>query len=137
MADLVLLQLQQAIYSKLTADGVLMGMVQGLYDIVPEKTAFPYLVFGAARQFPADIEHAEWSRSELTLEVYSAAKRHSETLTILNRVHGLLELQPLVLTQATLHELRVSHVEIEQIENPILVRGLMHLEAITSKSGAI
>lgn len=38
---MTLASVQQALYSKLTGDGVLMGMVSGVYDAVPERVALP------------------------------------------------------------------------------------------------
>ena len=37
MSDLALMEVQRALYTKLGGDGVLMGMVTGVYDAVPQK----------------------------------------------------------------------------------------------------
>ena len=89
MSALALNIIQQGLYHKLSGDGVLMGMVNGIFDAVPQGTPLPYIVIGDGlqRQEANDVTLA---RCELTLHVWTDSSGRKTALTIMNRIYGLL-----------------------------------------------
>jgi hypothetical protein len=95
-----MLPVQQAIYAKLTGDPTLMGLINGVWDYVPEKDAYPYLVIGEAVETP-DNRHGGFGRQTVvTLHVWTQYHGHSKGLAIGARVTALLDHQPLTITGA-------------------------------------
>ena len=90
MTMLALQAVQPAIYNKLTSDGVLMDMVSGVYDVVPQNAITPYVVIGdgTAQELPQIVN--QLTEITLDLHVWSKSGGRKTVLTILNRIYGLL-----------------------------------------------
>lgn len=90
-AETALLVLQTALYERLAADQTLAGMVQGVFDHVPEPVAYPYVVVGEAVETPRN-HHGGYGREVLaTLHVWSAYRGFAEALRIAARLVELLD----------------------------------------------
>ncbi len=83
-------ELQKSIYTTLTGDGTLMGMISGVFDNVPDNQAFPYIAIG-------DDTLGDWStfarlgqQATLTLHVYAQAEGKKVVKDILSRMDTLL-----------------------------------------------
>lgn len=87
---MALTQVQQALYSKLSGDGVLMGMISGVFDTVPERTVLPYVVIGDGAMRSEDTPADSTARCALTLHVWTDAQGRKAALTIMERLYGLL-----------------------------------------------
>lgn len=90
MTVLALQAIQPAIYHKLIGDGVLMGMVTGVYDVVPQNAATPYVVIGdgTAQELPQVVN--QLTEITLDLHVWTKGGGRKSVLSILNRIYGLL-----------------------------------------------
>ena len=91
----VLLPLQGAVRSLLLADVTLAGKVSGVFDSVPEGTAFPYVTIGDATSNPDNAHDRFGARSTVTLHVWSAYHGYLEALDIADDLLRLLDHQPL------------------------------------------
>lgn len=98
MSSLALMEVQHALYTKLSGDGVLMGMISGIHDVTPQKTTFPYLVIGDGRMQALPADGLNLSEMLLQLDVWTAANGRKTALTILNRLFALLHLGTLTLS---------------------------------------
>jgi hypothetical protein len=90
MSALALNTIQQALYSKLSGDGVLMGMITGLFDAVPERTTLPYVIIGDGIERNESALGDTTARCELNVHVWTDTAGRKSALTIMNRIYGLL-----------------------------------------------
>lgn len=100
------LALQEAVYAALSVDAALATLLgrpnadpadNGVFDHVPEKTAFPYVTIG-------DDTQADWSDKEvdgeehtLTLHAWSRHRGRRQVKQILGRLKALLHKQTLAM----------------------------------------
>ena len=90
MTDFVMMAVQKSLHSRLTADATLMGLVEGVYDYVPQDAAYPYVTLGDAQVENQSTSTNALYRIRLQLHVYSRAKGRKEIHEIMHRVHALL-----------------------------------------------
>lgn len=84
---------QVGIYRRLTGDPVLMGMVVGVYDQVPEGTAYPYVRIGDHLSIP-DNDHGGFGREiTVTVHVWTRARGNAQGQQIADRIIELLDHQ--------------------------------------------
>jgi len=86
---------QAAIYDVLSDDATLMGLVSGVFDEVPEGTAYPYVVIGEALEIPDDSHDRDGRETVETIHIWSEYRGFSQLGTISGRVVALLDGQPL------------------------------------------
>lgn len=96
------LALQTSIYATLIGDATLMGLVEGVYDRVPDNADFPYVTIG-------DMQGKDWSSKtfsgcQYTIEihVYSREGGRTEAATIMGRIYTLLHGQALSVSGQTM-----------------------------------
>ena len=83
--------LQAAVYARLTGDDVLMSMVSGVCDDVPDGQAFPYVTIGDAAEIPWSTFGRGGADDVLTMHIWSQANGYKEALGILDRLNTLLD----------------------------------------------
>ncbi|MGX1196929.1 DUF3168 domain-containing protein [Parvibaculum sp. MBR-TMA-1.3b-4.2] len=129
------LALQQAIQSRLMADGPLAALLDGrIYDDVPAQAPFPYLASGEARS-------RDWSSGDsigtdvtLTLIVYSRAHGRREAKEIAGAVKAALHEADLALTDHTLVSLRFRDGHIARQRDGITWRQELRFRALVEKT---
>lgn len=90
MSNLNYYNVQKAIYEKLTASSSLMASVNGIFDQVPQDTAFPFIVIGNARATnlsnlaKGGIEH------RITLNIFSREAGKKQVADIMGILEDLL-----------------------------------------------
>jgi hypothetical protein len=111
MTALALQAVQPAIYSKLSADGVLMGMVSGIYDAVPQNAALPYGVIGdgTTQELPQVVHLL--TECNFEIRVWSKSGGRKTVLNILNRIYGLLHRGTLSPAGFTVLSMRCANAE--------------------------
>ena len=128
--SLALVNVQQALYSKLVADGVLMGMVSGVFDAVPQRTAMPYVVIGdgeLASELAVGVNDA---RCRLELNVWSTPQGRKTVLTIMDRMYGLLHQSTLSVSGYTLVAMQCDAARTELVEEGPHIKGTLVLELL-------
>lgn len=83
-------ELQTCLYSRLIDDTDLMGQVVGVFDAVPERQSFPYVVVGDAREVPQDTFPAFGRVATLTITIYSMYAGFREAFLIADRIDNLV-----------------------------------------------
>jgi len=125
---------QAAIFAKLTGDPLLMGMVTGVFDDVPEDATLPYVVVGDAIETPDNCHGAFGRQTVQTLHVWSGYRGFAEANAISYRLQELLDHQPLTITG---HRHVATRFEFAQTLNDPDKPGLRHVPVrfriITSK----
>ncbi len=133
MSNLALMEVQRALYTKLSGDGVLMGMVTGVYDAVPQKTALPYVVIGDGRANVEPADEVTLTELQMQIEVWGDATGRKKVLTILNRIFSLMQLGTLTLTGYQHVLLRCEQADTEIAEQGQNTRGALIVRAIVAE----
>jgi hypothetical protein len=96
-SPLPFLDVQTALYAKLTGDPALMGLVTGVHDFVPETAVYPYIHLGEAIETPRNA-HDRFGRETVpTLHVWDQYRGYKRVLQIGARINALLDHQPLTI----------------------------------------
>ncbi|WP_329615012.1 DUF3168 domain-containing protein [Streptomyces brevispora] len=90
-----MLPLQGAVLAVLRGDSTLTALAPGVYDYVPEKAAYPFVVIGEALETPVNAHDRFGRETVMTLHVWSQHRGHSQGLAIAARITALLDHQPL------------------------------------------
>jgi hypothetical protein len=125
--------LQQAIYTELTGNSALLGLLGGqrIYDDVPERGAFPYVTFapGAERDWSTGSDAG--SEHGVVLHVWSRAAGRKEALAIMEALRGALHDAALTLSGHRLVNLRHESSEVRRDADGATVHGIVRLRAVT------
>lgn len=85
---------QTAIYQRLKNDATLAGMVTGVYDYVPEGTAYPYVRIGDHLSIP-DNTHDTYGREiTTTIHIWTRSRGNAQGQAIAARIGELLDHRP-------------------------------------------
>lgn len=137
MSGMSLEPTQKAVYTALTGDAALSALVTGVYDRVPERTVFPYLVFGNSGGVDAATNTSDGASVRMELAAYSREGGRKQVLEILERIHAALHQQALTLTGGwRLVWLRVERVRAEMLSDGMTWRGVAELAALTEPDAA-
>lgn len=82
-----LFEVQQVLYSRLSD----IKKINGVFDYVPEETAFPYVVLGRIYATAENTKTTTGQRIEVTLDIWSGAKGKRETVEIIDLIDDALE----------------------------------------------
>lgn len=84
--------LQTAIYSLLSADSTLDGLVGNnrIYDEVPQNSAYPYVVIGEETTIDAGTKDKDAQEFTQTIHIWSRYRGSKQTKEIAQRIYTLL-----------------------------------------------
>lgn len=133
MNSLTLLQVQQGLYGKLTADAVLMDMLQGLYDQVPERAQLPYAVIGDGAVQPLTTDTVCGARCQIRIRVYSQKPGRKEVLRILDRIYAQIHLGALTLVESDVVSLHVRSAETRLLADARTIEGVIDIECLVTE----
>lgn len=94
---LAALPVRDAVLAALTADEILMALVEGVLDFVPEDQPYPYIHLGESVETPANAHDRHGSEVLQTLHIWSQYRGYAQALTIAARVLQVLDHQPLTI----------------------------------------
>lgn len=133
MSGLALLEVQRGLYSKLHGDGVLAGMVSGIYDVVPQHSPLPYVVLGDGAQQAVAADGVTVTQCRFELNIWTDTGGRKTALAIMNRIHALLHLGTLSLTGLQLVLLRVEQADTALADKASRVEGRMRVIATVAE----
>jgi hypothetical protein len=134
MAGFSQFEIQKAIYSTLSSDTTLMNMISGVYDQVPEFTAFPYISIGESFSSDWSTKSTKGSQITITLHIFSKQGGKKQALEILERIHTLLHEGSLTLTGHILIMLRFERANVVLEEDGATYQGVIRLKALTESA---
>jgi len=108
--------LRTAIYQRLTGDSTLMALITGVYDDVPETTAYPYVVLGDDSDTNYGTKTLDGVQYIINIHAWSRYRGVKEASEILERIYYLLHEYAIVVTGA-------SAIHIRQEFNTVFVDG--------------
>lgn len=123
------LPLQQAVYSRLSADATLMALVTGVYDFVPASAVHPYVTLG--EMDGRDLSNAATPGMEFRfpVRVYMREAGRKQSATVMERIHALLHNAALTVTGQTLVGLRCESSDIMLLGDGATYRGTLRFRA--------
>ncbi|MFO1243112.1 MAG: DUF3168 domain-containing protein [Rickettsiales bacterium] len=131
MAGHTLNAVQKAIYQTLSADSTLGTLINGIFDAVPEGTAYPYIVFAGGNAENLESLGGHRERIRLTCEVYSRTHGRKQVQTILDRMQILLHhASPSLDVGFQLHQIECKNASTALLSDGLTWRGIVAVEAI-------
>ena len=109
-------ELQAAVIATLTGNAPHMALVTGVYDAIPQQTAYPYESIGALQENWADGFTDGLRRGMLQLDTWSQFHGREEAQDIQASQIALLNRQPLALATLHLVYLRLDYADV--LEDP-------------------
>lgn len=106
MGTTSLLDIQTAIYNKLTSDAPLMALITGVYDDIPIGQKFPYVNIGESTENKFNTFDRQGHDVTTNINIYSDYEGFKEGLNILHRIVELLDYQSITLTENNLVYIR-------------------------------
>ena len=82
--------LQTAVYNALSADATLVSAVTGIYDFVPEGTAFPYVKVGDQTMVDGGTKNKKGNDFTLMIHTFSRYRGSKEIKEIMSLVYDVL-----------------------------------------------
>ncbi len=82
--------LQTAVYNALSADATLVSAVTGIYDFVPEGTAFPYVKVGDQTMVDGGTKNKKGNDFTLMVHAFSRYRGSKEIKEIMSLVYDVL-----------------------------------------------
>lgn len=134
MSSLALLEVQHALYAKLSNDTILMGLLNGIYDVVPQTTPVPYIVLGNGRQNSDLYEGLTVAICNLELTVWTEATGRKQALVILNRLHALLHLGTLTVSGFSVVQLQVVSAATELEAQGSYISGSLEVRIVVTEA---
>ena len=128
--------LNRAVLAALAADAGMTALLGAgrVHDRPPQSAVYPYVTLG-------DTEVRNWSTQtssglehRLTLHAWSRQPGQLQAQQIVQRMHDLLELAPLVLDGHALVNLRVTFWTVLPLGDGETVHGIVRLRAVTEPS---
>ncbi len=134
MTSDALWQLQKEIFTKLSTDSTLTAMVSGVYENVPQDSAFPYVAI-------SDMQSADWSTKTtkgaqviIRVDAFTRERGSKKLLEIMTRVSDLLHQCSLTLTGHTLINLRLLDNDMLKANDGLTYIGASRFRAVTQEN---
>lgn len=123
--------LQAAVYAALSGDATLSGMVEGVFDVVPEATDYPFIVIGESESRDASTSSGEAEVIDLFIRVYSDGAGKKTVQDVMARVSTLLHDAALTLSGGyDLANLRFASSAVQTARDGLSHNGLMRFRAV-------
>jgi hypothetical protein len=137
MNMLALRQVQQGLFGKLANDGVLMGMLTAIFDQVPERTQYPYIVIGDGNAQPLATPVQLGTNVRLRMRVFSRKPGRKEALLIMDRVYGLLHHGTLTLAESETLSIRITEASTQLLADGKTIEGTLNAELLVGEVEAV
>jgi len=108
-----LLQLQTALYQRLSGDSSLRSKISGVYDLVPDGSPFPYITLGEDTSVDDGTKTYDQEEVTHTLHIWSQYKGKKEAKEILSLALEAITSSPLTLGNG--FSVEFSQLEFSQV----------------------
>jgi hypothetical protein len=122
--------LQSALYSTLSGDTALSGMVTGIFDRPAQNTNFPYITIGESMCSDWSSKTHSGTKHELEINVWSREGGRKNTASIMERVYTLLHSQNISISGQSLVFMRFMASNITLENDGWTYHGILRLHAL-------
>ncbi|MDX2073484.1 MAG: DUF3168 domain-containing protein [Alphaproteobacteria bacterium] len=126
--------LQQSLYQQLTGDTTLMALVSGIFDHVPQGTAYPFVTIGEAAIRDFSNAEKQGTEQQVTLRIYSREAGRKQASAIMERIVTLLNSADLTVSGQTLRSLRFLSSNIVLQDDGLTYRGTLIFRALLNEA---
>lgn len=126
--------LQQSIYQVLIADTTLMSLISGVFDHVPQDTAYPFVTIGEAQIRDWSNVERQGTEQQITLRVWSREAGRKQASGIMERIVTVLNNASLTVSGQTLRHLRFVSSNILLQDDGLTMRGTLVFRALLSEN---
>lgn len=130
MADFSHYPLQKSIYETLSGHAPLMAIVTGIFDRVPQGTAFPYVTIGESTGDDWSSATTSGMQQKIALHIWSREGGRKETTSIMEKIHALLHDADLSVEGHTLVMIRFAASSIVLGNDGYTYQGIMKFTAL-------
>ncbi len=131
----VVLETQKSLYAKLAGDSVLMALIKGVYEYVPQNAAYPYVTIGDVTANDDSAKGLKRYDLDVNLEIYSKAQGRKEVLDIIERLKLLLDNQVLSITGFTNIFTKAVGISTKRSSDNLITSGLLTLKIFVRENG--
>jgi hypothetical protein len=112
MIKTALWPLQQAVFARLQNDPILTGMVDNVYDEIPQKAKLPYVSIGDDTVNPYDTKTSYGEDLTLTLHAWSGGPGKTEAKHIMGAILQAMSAAPLTIEGFEVEGIRRDFLEV-------------------------
>ena len=127
-------ELQKAVFTALDGDVTLSGLVTGVYNHVPQDTAFPYVKFGK-------LSASDWStktnagiRGEFNIDVFSQNRGSKEALAIMIEIKRILDGSALSMTGCSMISMKYNSTSVSHLGDGVTWQGNISFDSLIQES---
>lgn len=128
-------ELQKAVYSSLNGGSITDyngDAIAGVFDDVPEETAYPYIVIGEETAIDGSAKDKDIFEHTLTIHIWSQYRGRRDIKEIMKQVHDLLHDSALSVSGASMVNMR-QEFQTTLLEGDGITRhGVMRFRAVVS-----
>lgn len=126
--------LQQSLYQTLSGDSSLNTMISGVFDHVPQESAYPFVTIGecAVRDFSNALKQGTENR--ISLHIYSRAPGRKEASQIMERIVILLQNATLSVFGQQLISCRFTASAIALLDDGVTCKGTLQFAVRLTES---
>ena len=111
-----------------------MAMVTGVFDHVPQGTAYPFVTLGEGSVRDFSNLAQQGTEHTITIRVWSREAGRKQASAIMERIVTLLNSASLTITGQTLHSLRFTSSNIVLQDDGLTYRGSLTFRALVAVS---
>lgn len=126
------LDLQKLLHATLEADATLTALIGGgrIFDALPERSPFPYVVIGPAQWRALGADQDGTSEHLVDLSVFDRSETRSNVLAAAEAIRAALDETTLTLTTHHLVSLRVLRVDVSRNVKRRIYTAAIRLRAV-------
>lgn len=125
---------QKALYQRLTGNPSFMNLVGSVYDIVPENSAYPYLVFRTVSAENIESLAGNKERSRFILQFYTRDGGRKSLQVMMDAAHILLHrAAPALEAGYELYSMECNNAETQLLPDGVTWQGKLEVKAVVKK----
>jgi|CXWL01.1.fsa_nt_gi hypothetical protein len=134
MPSLSYYNVQKAIYEKLTGNSQLMALINGVFDNVPQETAFPFVTIGDVFASESSSLGKNGVEQKLSINIWSREAGHKQASVIMDVIYGLLHNGVLTIAGQIIITVRTISSSIRLEDDGWTYHGIINIMVVMTDS---
>lgn len=123
-------ELQKTIYNTLSGDVALTALVSGVFDDVPEDTAYPFVRIGEETITDNSTKDLQGQVMTITIHAFSEYRGKREVKQIMDAIYDAMHDNDMIVSGANLVNFRFEFMDIVTESDGITRHGVMRFRAV-------